>query len=41
MKSFILTAVVMVLSMSFAFAESGAERPQSPQDEIKMVREFK
>jgi hypothetical protein len=41
MKSLFLAVVVMTVSMSFAFANSGAKSDQTKPAEIKIVREWK
>lgn len=41
MKSLILVVVVALASMSFAFANSGAESNQTKPDGIKIVRDWK
>ena len=41
MKSLFLAVVVMTVSMSFAFAHSGAQSNQTKQDQIKIIREWK
>lgn len=41
MKSLILAALILSISVSFAFADSGAECNQTNDDGVRMVREAK
>lgn len=41
MKSLILSAILLTLSLSFAHAESGAKGNQTSNETIKIIRDWK